>query len=90
MALAAESPAVPEVDVPLLELRGVRAGYGRVEVLHGVDLVVPGGSLTAVLGPNGAGKTTTLRVISGLLTPTAGSLLIEGYDVSGASPAKLA
>jgi branched-chain amino acid transport system ATP-binding protein len=86
LALAAE----PLVEVPLLELRGVRAGYGRVEVLHGIDLEVPGGSLVAVLGPNGAGKTTTLRVISGLLTPSAGSMLIEGVDVSGASPAKLA
>jgi branched-chain amino acid transport system ATP-binding protein len=73
-----------KLDVPLLELRGVRAAYDKVEALHGVDIAVPGGSLVAILGPNGAGKTTTLRVMSGLMKPTAGQLLLEGYDVSGA------
>ena len=70
------------LGTPLLELRGLRAGYGGVEALHGIDLSVPGGSLTALLGPNGAGKTTTLRVISGLLQPTAGQLLLEGLDLT--------
>ena len=46
-----------------LELRGRRAGYGRIEVLHGVDLQVPAGTVFALLGPNGAGKTTTLQVV---------------------------
>jgi branched-chain amino acid transport system ATP-binding protein len=77
-------------DVPLLELRGVRAAYEKVEVLHGIDLEVTAGSLVAILGPNGAGKTTTLRVISGLMKPTAGELLLEGYDVAGATPEELA
>jgi branched-chain amino acid transport system ATP-binding protein len=86
----AESPVVPEVDVPLLELRGVRAGYGGVEALHGIDLVVPGGSIVALLGPNGAGKTTTLRVINGLVTPTSGSVRIEGHEMGGASTVALA
>jgi len=75
---------------PLLELSGVRAGYGGVEALHGIDLTVPGGSLVALLGPNGAGKTTTLRVISGLVTPTAGSLRLEGHDLTGAPTVALA
>ena len=75
---------------PLLELRGVRAAYEKVEVLHGIDLAVPGGSLVAILGPNGAGKTTTLRVMSGLMKPTSGRLLLEGYDVAGANPEELA
>ena len=56
---------------PILELRGVRAGYGRIEVLHGVDLVVPAGAIVGLLGPNGAGKTTTLAVISGQVAPSA-------------------
>ena len=73
-----------QLDVPLLEMRGVRAAYEKVEVLHGIDIAVPGGSLVAILGPNGAGKTTTLRVMSGLMKPTAGQLLLEGFDVSGA------
>ena len=51
-------------SAPLLELRGVKAAYGRIEVLHGVDLVVPQGTVVALLGPNGGGKTTTLKVIA--------------------------
>lgn len=76
--------------VPLLELRGVRAAYGKLEALHGVDITVPGGSLVAILGPNGAGKSTTLKIMSGLKTPTAGELLLEGHEVSGAGPEVLA
>jgi len=74
----------------LVELRGIRAGYGAVEVLHGVDLAISGGTIVALLGPNGAGKTTTLRVINGLLAPTAGSLRIEGHEMAGASTVDLA
>jgi branched-chain amino acid transport system ATP-binding protein len=80
----------PTDNTPLLELRHVRAAYGTVEVLHGVDLAVSGGALLAVLGPNGAGKSTTLRVISGLVQPTGGSVLLEGQDVTGATPFQLA
>ncbi len=75
---------------PLLELRGIRAAYEKVEVLHGVDLTVAGGALVAILGPNGAGKSTTLRVMSGLMKPTAGQLLLEGFDVTGTSAERLA
>ena len=75
---------------PLLELRGVRAAYGRIEVLHGVDLVVPQGAVVALLGPNGAGKTTTLGVISGQLPPTAGCVHIAGRHVNGTSSDALA
>jgi branched-chain amino acid transport system ATP-binding protein len=78
------------LETPLLELRGVRAGYGGVEALHGIDLTVPGGSMVALLGPNGAGKTTTLRVISGLVTPTSGSVQLEGQEAAGASTVALA
>jgi branched-chain amino acid transport system ATP-binding protein len=81
--LAADRP-------PLLELHGVRAAYGRIEVLHGVDLSVPEGAVVALLGPNGAGKTTTINVCSGLMQPTAGSVLVAGRRVNGASPMKLA
>ncbi len=75
---------------PLLELRGVRAGYGSIEVLHGVDLVVPPSSVVALLGPNGAGKTTTLSVACGLVQPTAGSVLVAGRNVVGVAPELLA
>jgi branched-chain amino acid transport system ATP-binding protein len=76
--------------VPMLELVGLRAAYGRIEVLHGVDLVVPHGSVVALLGPNGAGKTTTLKVASGQMPATAGCVHIGGRHVNGASPDSLA
>lgn len=68
---------------PLLELRGVTAAYGGIEVLHGVDLAVPAGSVFALLGPNGAGKTTTITVTCGLMAPTAGKVYMAGTDVTG-------
>lgn len=74
----------------LLELRGIRAAYERIEVLYGVDLTVPRGSVVALLGPNGAGKTTTLRVASGLHAPSAGDVLVAGRKVNGARPEDLA
>jgi branched-chain amino acid transport system ATP-binding protein len=73
----------------MLELTGVTAAYGAIEVLHGIDLVVPKGGLFAVLGPNGAGKSTLLRVIAGL-HPAGGSVAIGGSAVSGAAPEELA
>jgi branched-chain amino acid transport system ATP-binding protein len=83
--------ALPDLSAePLLELRGVRAAYGTIEVLHGIDLAVPPGCVVALLGPNGAGKTTTLSVACGLMAPTAGSVLVAGRDVTGVSPEDLA
>ena len=74
----------------LLELRGIRAAYDGIDVLYGVDLTVPRGSVVALLGPNGAGKTTTLRVASGLHPASAGDVLVAGRRVNGASPEQLA
>jgi len=65
----------------LLELRGVRAGYGPIQALHGVDLDVPEGAVVGLVGPNGAGKTTTLRTISGSLRPTAGTIRLAGRRI---------
>ena len=76
--------------VPVLELRGVRARYERVEVLHGVDLCVPAGSVVALLGANGAGKTTTLSVIAGLHPATDGDIVLGGQRVNGAAADDLA
>jgi len=78
------------MTAPLLELRGVRAGYGIIDVLHGVDLVLERGSVLALLGPNGAGKSTTLGVASGQIVPSAGQLLIGGREVNGVKPDALA
>jgi branched-chain amino acid transport system ATP-binding protein len=71
---------------PVLELRNVHAAYGRIDVLHGVDLVVPPRSVVALLGPNGAGKTTTLRVAAGQHVPTSGCVHVVGKHVNGVDP----
>jgi branched-chain amino acid transport system ATP-binding protein len=70
---------------PALELRGVSAGYGRIEVVHDIDLVVPAGSVVALLGPNGAGKTTTLAAIAGTIPLMRGDLLLDGRSIAGLS-----
>jgi branched-chain amino acid transport system ATP-binding protein len=74
---------------PALELRDVVAGYGRIEVLHGVSLAVPVGSVFALLGPNGAGKSTTLQICSGKIRPTRGCVHVAGSHVNGAAPEAL-
>ena len=63
-----------QAPVMALSVADVRAGYGRIEVLHGISLEVPKGTALALLGPNGAGKSTLLKVISGQLAPTAGTI----------------
>jgi branched-chain amino acid transport system ATP-binding protein len=73
----------------MFELRDIAAGYGETTVLRDVSLVVPPASVVALLGPNGAGKTTLLRVASGLLRPDAGALVLDGDDLTGASPHRL-
>jgi branched-chain amino acid transport system ATP-binding protein len=85
----AAAPAADPDATPVIELRGVCAAYGSIEVLHGIDLAVAGGSILAVLGPNGAGKTTLLKVIAGAMRPTRGALLMEGLDVTGTTVDKL-
>ncbi|MCW2572286.1 MAG: transporter related [Frankiales bacterium] len=74
---------------PALELRDIVAGYGRIEVLHGVSLAVPVGSVFALLGPNGAGKSTTLQICSGKIRPTRGCVHVAGTHVNGAAPEAL-
>jgi branched-chain amino acid transport system ATP-binding protein len=74
----------------MLQLASIDAGYGTHEVLRGVTLTVPDGAVVALIGPNGAGKTTALRVASGVLAPTAGRLLFDGADLTGAPADALA
>ena len=83
-------PELPVIESPLLELKNVRASYGPIEVLHGVNLEVPQGSVVALLGPNGAGKSTILKVCSGLLQPSSGEVHLAGRVVNGASADQLA
>ena len=69
----------------MLELRSIDAGYGRFQALFGVDLDVKAGEAVGVIGPNGAGKTTLMRVISGLIRPTKGSIAMQGVRQGDAS-----
>ena len=66
---------------PALEVRGLFAGYGRIEALHGIDLRVGQGELVALVGANGAGKTTLLRAVSGLIRTSAGSVTLFGREI---------
>jgi branched-chain amino acid transport system ATP-binding protein len=70
----------------LLELCNVHAGYGRTEVLRGVDLRVPDGKVVALLGANGAGKTTLLKTVAGFLRPTTGNVRWQGANIEASSP----
>lgn len=66
----------------ILEVNGLRSGYGRINVLHGIDVKAERGEVVGIVGPNGAGKTTLLASISGLLSPSAGQVLFNGVDVT--------
>ena len=65
-----------------LEVRGVESGYGKIQVLWGVDVTLKEGSMVAVLGPNGAGKTTLLRTIMGIIRAWRGSVMMYGLDIT--------
>jgi ABC-type branched-subunit amino acid transport system ATPase component len=73
----------------VLKLKNVVAGYGGGDVLQGVDLDVPKGSVACIVGPNGAGKSTVLRAVSGLLDPRLGDIELEGEDITGRPPAEI-
>lgn len=73
----------------VLEIQNLKAGYGRISVLHGISLSVKEGSIAVLLGANGAGKTTTLRAISGLLK-SEGNIFLDGNEVNGQSADRIA
>ena len=66
----------------LLEVRGLKVSYGPIEAVRGIDLDVEEGRIVALLGANGAGKTTTLRAVSGIVRPSAGSIVLDGQPIS--------
>jgi ABC-type branched-subunit amino acid transport system ATPase component len=71
--------------VPALDVSGVDFSYGQVQVLFGIDLVVPAGEAVALLGTNGAGKSTLLKAVCGLVRPSAGTVRCFGEDITSAS-----
>ncbi|MHB8469241.1 MAG: ABC transporter ATP-binding protein [Gaiellaceae bacterium] len=73
----------------LLRLEGIVAGYGRGDILRGIDLELDEGTITCLVGPNGAGKSTVLKALSGLLRPREGRIVLAGEEVSRCSPAEL-
>jgi branched-chain amino acid transport system ATP-binding protein len=78
------STAAPPTTATL-EVQGLTAGYGGPDVIRDISLTVSPGEVVALMGSNGAGKTTTLRAISGLLSPTSGTVRLEGRDLAGVS-----
>ena len=74
----------------MLKVEGLEAAYGDSQILFGVDLSVGQGEVVTLLGRNGMGKTTTIKSIMGLLKPRAGSIRIEGHDLTGAPPYRIA
>ena len=66
---------------PVVDVRGLHVRFGEVEAVTGVDLRAYAGEATALLGRNGAGKSTTMRVLAGVVPPTAGTVTVAGYDV---------
>src|SRR5205085_2444362 len=73
----------------LLRIEGVVAGYGRGDILRGLDLTLEEGAVTCLVGPNGAGKSTVLKTLSGLLRPREGRILLDGDDICRLSPARI-
>ncbi len=65
----------------IIETKEIRKNFGDKEILKGISLHIPKGSIYALLGPNGAGKTTTIRILTGILKPTSGEVTVQGIDV---------
>jgi branched-chain amino acid transport system ATP-binding protein len=74
----------------MLAITGLNTHYGASHVLQGVDLAVPQGRICSVLGRNGVGKTTTLRTVMGLVAPSGGQVMLDGTDITGWPPHRVA
>ena len=87
MSTATEASSSPTGErAPLLRVRDVEVAYGAARALFGVSLDVRAGSVTAVLGANGAGKSSFAAAIAGVVTPTAGTIELDGEDITGLAP----
>ncbi|MGC7403283.1 ABC transporter ATP-binding protein [Pandoraea pneumonica] len=74
----------------MLSIRNLQAGYGKVQVLHGIDIDVPGGQVITLIGSNGAGKTTTMRAVSGMIKPTSGEITLGEKRIDGLDSHRIA
>jgi branched-chain amino acid transport system ATP-binding protein len=74
----------------MLSIKNLHAGYGKVEVLHGISMEVPKGQVVTLIGSNGAGKTTTMRAVSGMIAPSAGEIVLNGEAIAGMEPFHIA
>jgi branched-chain amino acid transport system ATP-binding protein len=74
----------------MLRVHGLEAGYGTAQVLFGIDLEVGDGEVVSLMGRNGMGKTTTVRAVMGLLAPMSGRIAVDGHDLTGAPPYRIA
>ncbi|BDD94375.1 ABC transporter ATP-binding protein [Pandoraea sp. XJJ-1] len=74
----------------MLSIRNLQAGYGKVQVLHGIDINVPSGQVVTLIGSNGAGKTTTMRAVSGMIKPTAGEITLGDKRIDGLDSHRIA
>ena len=70
-------------EAPMLSIANLVAGYGKVQVLHGISIEVPKGKVVTLIGSNGAGKTTTMRAVSGMIAPTSGEVTLNGERIDG-------
>ncbi|MBV8657409.1 MAG: ABC transporter ATP-binding protein [Burkholderiales bacterium] len=73
----------------VLKVEGLKAGYGKSEVLHGIDLHVDEGKLVSLIGSNGAGKTTLMRAVSGMIRPRDGQVTLKGSPVAGMAASRI-
>lgn len=74
----------------MLKIKNLSAGYGKVQVLHGISIDVPRGQVVTLIGSNGAGKTTTMRAVSGMIAPTGGEISLNGQRIDGKEPFHIA
>lgn len=74
----------------MLTIENLQAGYGKVQVLHGISINVPKGKIVTLIGSNGAGKTTTMRAISGMIKPVSGKVTLAGQDITGLASHQIA
>ena len=77
------------IENPVLELKGIVSGYGKMTILNGTTFAVPRGSITTIIGPNGAGKSTVFKTIFGMLNAREGKVTLDGKDVTNFTPRQM-